>query len=65
VVVQKRSSLLICLNNRLASKREFLAKDTGNSNHETGDEKNTHDDESEDPLHSNGVCKKLANADGC
>lgn len=67
VVVQKRSSLLICGNNgTLSSERELLAKYARDCNYEGGEEEDTHDDECEDPLEGDGMGEELANSDrGC
>jgi len=65
VVVQKRGSFLVCRNDRaLTSEGEFLSEDTGNCDHEGGNEENTHNDEGEDPLEGDGVSEELANANG-
>jgi hypothetical protein len=64
VVVQQRSSLLICWNNGTASECELFAEDTRNSNREAGEEKDSHDDKGKDPLDCNGMGEELSNANG-
>jgi hypothetical protein len=60
VVIQKRSSLLVCWNNRLISANtEFLAENAWNANEQSKDEEGSHDGKSKDPLESNDLGEKL------
>lgn len=66
LVVQKRSSLLVCRHNcSFSPEADPLAKDARHSNDQCGDEQNTHDDESKDPLEGNDFDEKLLYAEGC
>jgi len=61
VVIQKRSSLLVCRNNRLISANtEFLPENTWNSDKDGEDEEGSHNSKSEDPLESDDLGEELA-----
>jgi hypothetical protein len=63
-VIQQRSSLLVCWDNiLLPSEREFLAESAWERNAKCGDEQDSHDDESEDPLEGDGLRQELADAE--
>jgi hypothetical protein len=64
VVVQQRCTLLVSRNDlTLTSEAELLSEDTWDGDQQGSDEKNSHDDEGEDPLESNGLCEELSNSE--
>jgi len=66
VIIQKRSSLLVCRYNALiSSEAEFLSEDTWNRDEESSDKQYGHNNESKDPLEGNGFSKELTNAKRC
>jgi hypothetical protein len=63
-VIQQRGSLLVRWDNiLLPSEREFLAENAWDGNAKCGDEQDSHDDESEDPLEGDGLRQELADAE--
>src|ERR1700712_3662028 len=61
VVIQKRSSLLVCWNNRLISANtEFLAENTWNGDQDGEHKEGSHDSKGKDPLESDDLGEELA-----